>query len=410
MRDILDRIDQGMEQERNIYVHCYGGHGRTATVAGCWMVRHGLSGEEALRAIKKARQHDSYLAGQPSPQTAAQRAFVKGWQNRDADSTMTKTAPAASLGGLSTTSEKDRAVGCLVGLATGDAVGTTVEFSAPGTFPPVTDMVGGGPFRLKGGQWTDDTSMALCLAESLVDRGGFDPADQMTRYCKWWKDGYLSSTGSCFDIGGTTRSSLGKFLKSGNPFSGSTDPHSAGNGALMRLAPVAIAYAGQPATAVVLAGESSRTTHGARESVDACRYFAAVLVGALGGCSKEQILSPAFSPAPGLWEAEPLAGKVADVAAGSYKECQPPDIKGTGYVVKSLEAALWAFHTTTCFRDAVLAATNLGHDTDTTAAICGQVAGAFYGVASIPEAWRAKLALRETIEHLAIQLLSIRQW
>jgi ADP-ribosyl-[dinitrogen reductase] hydrolase len=128
--------------------------------------------------------------------------------------------------------------GCLLGLACGDAVGTTVEFCERGGFPPVTDMTGGGPFCLPVGAWTDDTSMALCLASSLVELGRFDPADQMRRYCQWHENGYLSSTGRCFDIGLAVRESLARFQRSGNPFSGRPDPQSAGNGCIMRLAPV----------------------------------------------------------------------------------------------------------------------------------------------------------------------------
>src|SRR5690348_11419095 len=100
----------------------------------------------------------------------------------------------------------DRYRGALVGLAVGDAVGTTLEFATPGTFEPITDMVGGGPFELLPGQWTDDTSMALCLAESLLHCGGHDPRDQMQRYVRWWREGHLSSTGRCFDIGRTVAS------------------------------------------------------------------------------------------------------------------------------------------------------------------------------------------------------------
>ena len=132
--------------------------------------------------------------------------------------------------------------GALLGLACADAVGTTVEFSPRGSFPPVTDMVGGGPFDLKAGQWTDDTSMALCLATSLVEKAGFDAADQMRRYVDWMQNGYLSSTGHCFDIGNTTAVALERFLQSGDPFSGSNDPRAAGNGSIMRLAPVPMFY------------------------------------------------------------------------------------------------------------------------------------------------------------------------
>ena len=300
-----------------------------------------------------------------------------------------------------TIERRDRFRGALAGLAAGDAVGTPLEFTSPGSFTPLTDMVGGGPFRLKPGQWTDDTSMALCLAESLVFCAEFDPKDQMQRYVRWWKEGYLSCTGSCFDIGGTVRRALAQFERTGEPYAGSTDAHSAGNGSLMRLAPVALRYAAAPETAIARAGDSSRTTHGAAEAVDACRYFSGLLVGALNGVDKETLLSPLYSPVPGLWEREPLAPKIAAIAAGSFREKQPPGIRGTGYVVDALETALWAFHGTENFRAACLAAANLGEDADTTAAICGQIAGAFYGYDAIPASWRGQLAMHERIVELA---------
>ena len=138
----------------------------------------------------------------------------------------------------------------------------------------------GGP-AFAPGQWTDDTSMALCLAESLVERSGFDARDQMERYVRWWQHGHLSSTGRCFDIGTTTRAALQRYLQSGDPFAGSTDPQSAGNGSLMRLAPIAMYYRNQPEQCIAMAADSSRTTHGAPTAVDACRYFAGLLLGAL---------------------------------------------------------------------------------------------------------------------------------
>ena len=187
---------------------------------------------------------------------------------------------------------RDRFEGCLIGLAVGDALGTTVEFSSPGSFEPVTDMVGGGVFGLKAGEWTDDTSMALCLAESLVRQQSFDPADQMRRYMNWYQIGYMSSTGSCFDIGGATRSALERFARTGEAYSGSTDPMTAGNGSIMRLAPVAMAYALQPSGAVHYAGLSSRTTHAATESVEACEVLAAILVAGFHGADKATMLSP----------------------------------------------------------------------------------------------------------------------
>ena len=178
---------------------------------------------------------------------------------------------------------RERYQGCLIGLAVGDAVGTTVEFKPPGSFAPVTDMVGGGPFRLAAGQWTDDTSMALCLAESLIECQGYQPLDQMERYQRWYRDGHLSSTGSCFDIGNTVRQALATFAQTRAPYSGATDPFSAGNGSLMRLAPIPLFYAGNAQVAVAQAGESSRTTHGSQLAIDACRYFGGLLVGAVQG-------------------------------------------------------------------------------------------------------------------------------
>lgn len=292
----------------------------------------------------------------------------------------------------------DRFRGALLGLAVADAVGTTLEFRPPGSFTPIDDMVGGGPFRLQPGQWTDDTSMALCLAASLVERRGFDAADQMARYVRWWREGYMSSTGHCFDIGNTVAGALRKFEADGNPFAGSTDPYSAGNGSIMRLAPVPMFYLHNPAQAIELAGESSRTTHGAPAAVDACRFLAALLVAAINGATKEELLAADF------WNGPPLQADIAAIAAGSYKQKNPPQIKGTGYVVASLEAALWAFFHADDFRAACLLAANLGDDADTTAAVAGQLAGAFYGASGIPAGWLQKLALRDIIEDLIVGL------
>ena len=298
----------------------------------------------------------------------------------------------------------DRFRGCLLGLAAGDALGVTLEFKPPGTFQPIDDMIGGGPFDLQPGQWTDDTSMALCLAASLVETGGFNPADQMQRYVRWRREGYLSSTGECFDIGNTVSSALSRFNRTGEPYAGSFDPWSAGNGSLMRIAPVPMYFAGDAAEAIDRSADSSRTTHGAEEAIDACRYFAGLLVGALNGVDKETLLSPEYCPVEGLWERSQLAEGIAEVADGSFKDREPPEIEGSGYVVKSLEAALWAFHKSQEFRDGALLAANLGDDADTTAAIYGQIAGAYYGVEAIPVEWRERLTMAAEITSMADSL------
>jgi ADP-ribosyl-[dinitrogen reductase] hydrolase len=302
---------------------------------------------------------------------------------------------------------QDRYRGAILGLAAGDALGTTLEFKRPGTFEPITDMVGGGPFRLRPGEWTDDTSMALCLAESLIECEGFGPIDQLRRYVRWYREGHNSSTGHCFDIGNTVRTALHRFEHTGEPWCGSTDPDTAGNGSVMRLAPVPLFYAQDPVRAVAEAADSSRTTHGAPEAVDACRYLAALIVGAVEGRSKGDLLQPHFAPAPGLWNGQPLVPAIAEIAAGSFRDREPPEIAGTGYVVRSLEAALWAFARSTTFEDGALLAVNLGDDADTTGAVYGQLAGAFYGVEAIPTRWRSALLLRERLEAYADDLFRL---
>ncbi len=297
--------------------------------------------------------------------------------------------------------------GCLLGLAAGDAVGTTLEFELPGSFTPIDDMCGGGPFNLMSGQWTDDTSMALCLATSLIEKNGFDARDQMSRYVRWWKEGYLSSTGRCFDIGNTVRGALARFVQNGEPFAGSVAIDQAGNGSLMRLAPVPLFFAGEPIKAVAMSGESSNTTHATPAAVDACRYFAGLIVGALNGVDKNSLLAPLFCPVDGYWKTNPLQTAIAAIAEGSFKTRNPPQIRGTGFVVSSLEAAMWAFYHADSYREAILLAANLGDDADTTAAICGQLAGAYWGDVGIPAKWIELLTMREAIISLADRLYAV---
>lgn len=287
----------------------------------------------------------------------------------------------------------ERYRGSLLGLACGDAVGTAVEFRPRGSFAPLMDMIGGGPFGLDPGKWTDDTSMALCLAESLLNKSGFDAADQMGRYLNWWQWGYLSSTGDCFDIGMTVRQALLTYQETGNPFAGSTDPQTAGNGSLMRLAPVALYYYPDVAQVESYCADSSRTTHAAPEAIQCCKLLGLLLAKALAGGSKVDLLTlepPPFS--------EP---KVADLASGAYVHKLLSEIVGSGYSVASLEAALWCFQRTESLEAAILAAANLGDDADTTAAIVGQLAGAHYGVNQIPLPWLDRLHMRTDIEATA---------
>ncbi|MEN8242455.1 MAG: ADP-ribosylglycohydrolase family protein [Chloroflexota bacterium] len=297
--------------------------------------------------------------------------------------------------------KSSRYLGCLLGLACGDAVGTTVEFKPRGSFEEIVDMTGGGPFGLQPGEWTDDTSLALCLAESLTEMGGFDPADQALRYLKWYREGYLSSTGACFDIGNTTKDAIQRFERTGKPNSGSTHPQNSGNGSIMRLAPVPMYYSPDLDQVIEFSGKSSLTTHGAQEAVDGCKLYGLIIAHALQGKSKETVL---FEIKEYIQIGE-LSPKIAAIARGEYRDKNRDEIRGSGYVVASLEAALWCFYHTNSFEEAVLTAVNLGEDTDTTGAVVGQVAGAYYGVEAIPAGWLEKLKYREKIAQYGENIL-----
>jgi ADP-ribosyl-[dinitrogen reductase] hydrolase len=292
--------------------------------------------------------------------------------------------------------EQDRAVGALVGLAVGDALGATLEFSRRDSRPPVTDLVGGGPFGLKPGEWTDDTSMALCLADSLLHCRGFDAADLLQRFCAWRRDGVNSVTGECFDIGATTARALDRFERTGQIAWAHEDPRQAGNGSLMRLAPVAIFAAGDAAVAEDLADVQSRTTHPAPKAHEACRLFARLLVEAMNGADKDAVL------APRAWDGSP---EIAAIARGDWRGKARDDIASSGYVVHTLEAALWCVAESAGFEEAVLTAANLGDDADTVAAVTGQLAGALWGLHGVRPRWVATLAWAPVLIERANALL-----
>ncbi|GGB80618.1 ADP-ribosylglycohydrolase [Marinobacterium zhoushanense] len=296
--------------------------------------------------------------------------------------------------------EQDRLRGMLVGLAVGDALGAPVEFMKPGSFEPVSDMRPGGPHRLPAGYWTDDTSMALCSGVSLYLRGGFDPQDHMQRFLRWYREGYLSSTGRCFDIGIRTRQALARFENDGELFAGKESFDSAGNGALMRLAPLLIYYHRASEQAERLAVEHCRLTHGDLRCLEANRLLAR-LVRMLGeGRDKEEVFASLAHDSGDIQHRE-----LRQLAEGSFLQREPPQIRGRGYVVSALEAAMWAFGKSDTFSEGALLAVNLGEDSDTTGAIYGQIAGTFYGYHAIPPQWRATLYQHEAIVALADHLM-----
>jgi ADP-ribosyl-[dinitrogen reductase] hydrolase len=295
---------------------------------------------------------------------------------------------------------ENKAQGALLGLACGDALGTTLEFQVRDNRVTHDNITGGGVFNLKAGQWTDDTSMALCLSESLLYSKGFNPNDQMDRYCKWMRHGYLSSNGRCFDIGITTSNAIKRYLHIKDPLAGSKEKHHAGNGSIMRLAPIPIYYRDSGIKDVIKYSElSSMTTHGSPECLEGCKLLGVIIYKALMGCSKDEIL---FNLPMGILNFK--EDKIIKICEGNYLNVSYDQLPNSGYVVSTLESALWCFYNSTSFKDAVVLAANLSGDADTIAAVCGQVAGAYYGLDGIPEDWVSILTQSDWIAERAIRL------
>jgi len=286
--------------------------------------------------------------------------------------------------------------GMLVGLAVGDALGVTLEFTTRGSFVPIEDILGGGPFALQPGKWTDDTSMALCLADSLIEKGEFDAYNQMEKYLDWYRNGYNSSERGCFDIGLTTRNALRTFEKTGEVYCGSKNPNTAGNGSIMRLAPVVIKYHKNTNELVEYAALSSKTTHSAPEAVQSCILLALYLQAFLQNKDKNYISSPEFIEFA-TTKIQGILPNISAILNGSYLNKTESQINSSGYCIATLESALWAFAGTENFRECMLKAVNLGNDSDTVGAVTGQIAGAFYGYAEIPQSWKEILHLENEI-------------
>lgn len=291
---------------------------------------------------------------------------------------------------------KDRALGSMIGLVVGDALGTTIEFLPRGAYPLMTDMIGGGPFHLRPGQWTDDTSMALCLAESLLSNPDLDQIDLMERFSRWVEFGENSATGKCFDIGRTTLASIASFKRTGQLFQGPSRATDAGNGSIMRLAPVALRWWHNLEVARSIAREQSRTTHAASECIDSCDFLVEILCRAIRG---------ELTDIKNINIRGDLAPAVSSLSSCNWVSKLETEIKSDGYVIHTLEAALWALQQSNSFSEAILTAVNLGHDSDTVGAVCGQLAGAIFGLSAIPGKWIDLLHDRDRILDVSRRLI-----
>jgi ADP-ribosylglycohydrolase len=403
MSEILDCLHDALSSGRPAYVHCRAGIGRTAMVVGCLLVERGLTGEQALDELARLWQQCERSKLWPSvPETEAQTDYVRRWNPRKlafaAAAPSAAPAAIAAAASLAPAGEPDplldpatlaaarglreRFQGALLGLATGDAVAAATQYRRPGAFAPVGDMLGGGPFALPRGGWSDDTAMALCLADSLLAGNGFDAHDQVERYRRWQREGYLSATGECVGITASTARALALAQWRRQLYSGSHAPDQLDPEPLARVAPVVMFFFAAEEDAVQLASEAARTTCQAPAVLAACRDLARALHRALSGQPKAQVLAQA-------------------TAAAESRDAR----RRSGTVTEALAVALEGVAATDNFRDAVLHAANHGGNSDVAAAACGQLAGALYGVSAIPASWRDCLLRRDLLESYADRLL-----
>jgi len=460
MQEVLGVIDDALRAGRRVYVHCRAGIGRTGTVIGCLLVERGRSGDAALEELNRVwKQCARAETWQRVPETENQVGYVREWvrasaaeavpaveaasasqavnvpdagevaeaQEASAETLTTVTVIAeppegtaaearapgtpaaedllldgAALGAVGVL--RQRFLGALVGLATGDALAAATQHRRPGTFKPVADLLGGGAYALPRGAWTDDTAMALCLAESLTACKGFDARDQVARYTSWQQHGHLSATGQCVGITASTARALAAGNWRRQAFPGSHDPKQRDPEPLARLAPAVMISIASVEQAVRFAGDAARITCQSPLVVEACRVFAAMLHAALTGLAKEQVLSPPR----GLTELRGigLRPRIRSLLRGRYRGKKPEQMRAQGGILEILEAVLWAFERSGNFRDGALLAVNLGEDSDVVGAAYGELAGAYYGIEAIPPNWRNSLMRLDVIESFADELLT----
>lgn len=395
MAEIQAELSELLDAGRRLYLHCRAGIGRTGTVVACHLIEQGLAPDAALHRLNELWQGSDRSDTWPEvPETDDQRDFILGYAPM-ADPTRSPEVLDAAR------TLRERFQGALLGLAVGDALAAHTQFRKPGSFAPVGDLLGGGPFDLPRGAWTDDTAMSLLLAESLLERG-FDANDQVSRYARWQREGHGSATGQCVGISANVARSLATAQYKRQPFAGSHDPEQLDKDPLSRVAPVVMYFFADAATAIARSAEAARITVQAPLALDCVRLLAAMLRQALVGRDKAAVLRPPRES----WMSASSRSEVLAVYDGSYARRDPPEITGGGHILQALEAALWAFHGSETFREGALKAANLGRDSDVVAAVYGQLAGAYHGVSAIPGIWRNSLMKHEEVINTADRLLT----
>ncbi|WEW54880.1 hypothetical protein PRK78_000307 [Emydomyces testavorans] len=326
---------------------------------------------------------------------------------------------------MTSISRESRIKGSIFGVAVVDALGGPVEFQPRGSFPAVVSYQHNATFNVPPGTWTDDTSMTLCLAQALIDfKGIFVSQAAIRNYIQWWKHGYLSATGYCFDIGNGTAVALrtwkSYFERNSNVRKDDPQAHEAGqpeidkalnygrfcgNGSLMRVSPVGLVHFYNIDLALSVAARSSRVTHPYPVCAECCMLYTKLIVRAMNGGTKEALAQEFASSA---FIDEKVKERFCGYAGiNNWKAKDESEISSSGYVISTLEAALWSFFTTNLFRDGALKVVNLGDDADTVGAVYGGLAGAFYGFDCIPSEWVDGLQRKDLVEQISSGVIAL---
>lgn len=294
---------------------------------------------------------------------------------------------------------KNQIIGGIMGAIVGDALGVPVEFTSRKNLAenPVEDMREYGTFNQPKGTWSDDSSMLLCTIESLLD--GIDYEDLGRKFCKWLEDAHWTPYGEVFDVGRTTFSSIISMQNGRSALeSGLDGEYDNGNGSLMRILPFAFyLYSIEHEKREEIIAKASSITHSNEISIFACYLYVEYAIGLLEGLSKRQ----AYSRIQKLKGRGYRKESFRRIQNGDISSYRMEDIYSSGYVIHSLEAALWCFITTTSYKECVLKAVNLGDDTDSLACITGGLAGIFYGYNRIPVEWINSIARKNDILKLS---------
>jgi protein-tyrosine phosphatase len=372
MRQVIATIDDALADGHVVYVHCRAGVGRSALVAGCWLAeRHG----DAARASRELqdcwRQSARSAVWASVPETREQVGFLAGWS-----APRTRPVPRPRH-----VDPAGRVLGAYYGLAAGDAAGDARERGVPDT-----------------GRWSQHTSLALCLAASLVERRNCDARDQMERYLRWQRDGECSANGKPGDPTPDVARALATYRWRGLPMAGTHDPRDRGTSSLPRVL-AAVAWAGEDvALGVHLAAECSRTTHQSPVVLDACRYWAALLAGALGGAGPALLEVDPYEPVPGLWGARPIRPGVLAQLRGKRRGAAPTQAVDAVEAIRRVRAAVVA---AADVDDAIARAIAAAVEPSLEGALAGALAGAVHGIEGLAPRTVDRLPRRDLIDAAA---------